>query len=137
MNEPFFIGDSIVKYKKVLCEIWDKNPENITLLDPCFLKCVINGNVILVFNIIIGKLAKLSYFSSYDKEVIEGIKLGMSIKSISDNYVLEYDDDENFYSLVAENNIALFFENPYLSISENPENKLEEITIYDSSLLNY
>lgn len=137
MSKSFLIGDDIVKYKEILCNLWDNNPENVTLLDPCFLKCIINNNVILVFNIIIGKLAKLSYLNGYNKEVVNGIKVGMSIKKISDNYTLEYDEDENFYSLVTKKDIALFFENPYQSLLENPDNKLEEITIFDSNLLSY
>ncbi len=124
-------------YSELLKKVWNQDPNKSTLIDPFFIKYRIDDNVILVFNLMLGKLAKISYLNNYNHEILESVKIGMNIKSISEKYKLSYNEDENYYFINDKNNVALFFENPYLSIIENPTNKLEEVTVYDADLLLY
>lgn len=137
-NIKYRIGRDISDYKDILRDLWNTNPNKCNLIDSHFIRYDIDENTILVFNIIKGKLAKFSYLNNYPDEIYEGIKLGMTIEEISKQYNLIYNEDENYFTIEGVENVALSFEKPYLeSISEDPNNKIEEVTFFDQSLLSY
>jgi len=66
---------------------------------------------------------------------VDDIGIGSTLGVFMDTYpTAEYDDDQNFFYIPNSiyENMAFFFENPYSFASDN---KLEEITINNSSLL--
>lgn len=132
-------GLDISECQEIINKLWEKDSSKCYLLDPYFMRVDdIDNNLLLVFNIAKGKLAKYSYLNNYPYDVYKGVKIGMKIEEISKAHELIYNDDENYFMIKGHKGIALSFENPYIeNSSEKPDNRLEEVTFFDHSLLEY
>ncbi len=90
----------------------------------------------IVFNIINSKLAKVGVYNDFKGTIFDEVRIGMPIKYIikilPDMY---YNDNEESYFIPNFKGISLSFENHYLMPTDNPENKLEEISIFNIDLL--
>ena len=89
------------------------------------------NKIILVFSVLTGKLAKMSVVQGYDGVLFSSISIGQPIIEVIRKYKLHYNDDENYYMIDGYDTIGLDLQNPYQLIEENPQNKINEITIFD------
>ena len=103
-------------------------------LDVHFLIIVFMDSIIVKVNLLYNKVAQISFYNKFLGK-FNDIGIGSTLGVFMDTYpTAEYDDDQNFFYIPNSiyENMAFFFENPYSFASDN---KLEEITINDSSLL--
>ena len=91
-------------------------------------------SIIVKVNLLYNKVAQISFYNKFLGK-FNDIGIGSTLGVFMDTYpTAEYDDDQNFFYIPNSiyENMAFFFENPYSFASDN---KLEEITINDLSLL--
>ena len=91
-------------------------------------------SIIVKVNLLYNKVAQISFYNKFLGK-FNDIGIGSTLGTFMDTYpTAQYDDDQNFFYIPNSmyENMAFFFENPYSFASDN---KLEEITINDSSLL--
>ena len=127
------LGNSIGAFKKLLRDEYQKG--NVVFqLDTHFLIVVFMDSIIVKINLLYNKVAQISFYNKFLGK-FNDIGIGSTLGVFMDTYpTAEYDDDENFFYIPNSiyENMAFFFENPYSFASDN---KLEEITINNSSLL--
>jgi hypothetical protein len=132
------LGSSIEDNLPLIRQIWNASPQSCELVSYLFLKYEMKDEFLLKFNLKTGKLAQISYLKNCRFEWASGIKVGDPISKVMQKHTLAYDDDENFFHDVhCEHVLAFAFESPYESAEENPNNKLEEITLSDRAQLHY
>lgn len=127
------LGNSIGAFEKLLRDEYQRG--NVVFqLDAHFLIIVFMDSIIIKVNLLYNKVAQISFYNKFLGK-FNDIGIGCTLGTFMDTYPMaQYDDDENFFYIPNSTyeNIAFFFENPY---SFALDNKLEEITINDLSLL--
>lgn len=127
------LGNSIGAFEKLLRDEYQRG--NVVFqLDTHFLIVVFMDSIIVKVNLLYNKVAQISFYNKFLGK-FNDIGIGSTLGTFMDTYpTAQYDDDENFFYIPNSiyENIAFFFENPY---SFAQDNKLEEITINDLSLL--
>ena len=127
------LGNSIGAFEKLLRDEYQKGNVGFEL-DTHFLIVIFMDSIIVKVNLLYNKVAQISFYNKFLGK-FNDIGIGSTLGAFMDTYpTAQYDDDENFFYIPNSTyeNMAFFFENPY-SFAQN--NKLEEITINDSSLL--
>ena len=131
--KEFILGNSIGVFEKLLRDEYQRG--NVVFqLDTHFLIIVFMDSIIVKVNLLYNKVAQISFYNKFLGK-FNDIGIGSTLGVFMDTYpTAEYDDDQNFFYIPNSiyENMAFFFENPYSFASDN---KLEEITINDSSLL--
>ena len=127
------LGNSLGAFEKLLRDEYQKG--NVVFqLDDHFLIIVFMDSIIVKVNLLYNKVAQISFYNKFLGK-FNDIGIGSTLGTFMDTYPMaQYDDDENFFYIPNSTyeNIAFFFERPYSFASDN---KLEEITINDLSLL--
>ena len=127
------LENSLVAFEKLLRDEYQKGNVDFQL-DTHFLIVVFMDSIIVKVNLLYNKVAQISFYNKFLGK-FNDIGIGSTLGTFMDTYpTAQYDDDQNFFYIPNSTyeNIAFFFENPY---SFAQDNKLEEITINDSSLL--
>ena len=127
------LGNSIGAFEKLLRDEYQRG--NVVFeLDTHFLIVVFMDSIIVKVNLLYNKVAQISFYNKFLGK-FNDIGIGSTLGTFMDTYpTAQYDDDQNFFYIPNSTyeNMAFFFERPY---SFALDNKLEEITINDSSLL--
>ena len=127
------LGNSIGAFEKLLRDEYQRG--NVVFeLDDHFLIIVFMDSIIVKVNLLYNKVAQISFYNKFLGK-FNDIGIGSTLGTFMDTYpTAQYDDDENFFYIPNSmyENMAFFFENPY---SFAQDNKLQEITINDLSLL--
>ena len=127
------LGNSIGAFEKLLRDEYQRGNVGFEL-DTHFLIIVFMDSIIVKVNLLYNKVAQISFYNKFLGK-FNDIGIGSTLGTFMDTYpTAQYDDDQNFFYIPNSmyENMAFFFENPY---SFAQDNKLEEITINDSSLL--
>ncbi|MEB3074562.1 hypothetical protein [Capnocytophaga gingivalis] len=127
------LGNSIGAFENLLRDEYQRGNVGFQL-DTHFLIVVFMDSIIVKVNLLYNKVAQISFYNKFLGK-FNDIGIGSTLGTFMDTYpTAQYDDDENFFYIPNSTyeNIAFFFENPY---SFALDNKLEEITINDLSLL--
>ena len=126
------LGNSIGAFEKLLRDEYQKGNVGFQL-DTHFLIIVFMDSIIVKVNLLYNKVAQISFYNKFLGK-FNDIGIGSTLGTFMDTYPTAQYDDENFFYIPNSTyeNMAFFFENPY---SFAQDNKLEEITINDLSLL--
>jgi len=128
-----YLGNSIVSFEKLLRDEYQQG--NVVFeLDEHFLIVIFMDSIIIKINLLYNKIAQISFYNKFLGK-IKNIGIGSTLREFMNTYpTAQYDDDQNYFYIPNSiyENMAFFFEAPY---SFELDNKLEEITINDSSLL--
>ena len=126
------LGNSIGAFEKLLRDEYQKGNVGFQL-DTHFLIVVFMDSIIVKVNLLYNKVAQISFYNKFLGK-FNDIGIGSTLGTFMDTYPTAQYDDENFFYIPNSTyeNMAFFFENPY---SFAQDNKLEEITINDLSLL--
>ena len=127
------LGNPIGAFENLLRDEYQKGNVGFEL-DTHFLIVIFMDSIIVKVNLLYNKVAQISFYNKFLGK-FNDIGIGSTLGTFMDTYpTAQYDDDENFFYIPNSTyeNMAFFFENPY---SFAQDNKLEEITINDLSLL--
>ena len=127
------LGNSIGAFEKLVRDEYQKGNVDFQL-DTHYLIVVFMDSIIVKVNLLYNNVAQISFYNKFLGK-FNDIGIGSTLGTFMDTYpTAQYDDNENFFYIPNSTyeNMAFFFENPY---SFAQDNKLEEITINDLSLL--
>ena len=127
------LGNSLGAFEKLLRDEYQRGNVGFQL-DTHFLIVIFMDSIIIKVNLLYNKVAQISFYNKFLGK-FNDIGIGSTLGTFMDTYpTAQYDDDQNFFYIPNSmyENMAFFFENPY---SFALDNKLEEITINDLSLL--
>ena len=127
------LGNPIGAFENLLRDEYQKGNVGFEL-DTHFLIVIFMDSIIVKVNLLYNKVAQISFYNKFLGK-FNDIGIGSTLGTFMDTYpTAQYDDDQNFFYIPNSTyeNMAFFFENPY---SFAQDNKLEEITINDLSLL--
>ena len=127
------LRNSLGAFEKLLRDEYQKGNVGFEL-DTHFLIVIFMDSIIVKVNLLYNKVAQISFYNKFLGK-FNDIGIGSTLGTFMDTYpTAQYDDDQNFFYIPNSTyeNIAFFFENPY---SFAQDNKLEEITINNLSLL--
>lgn len=128
------IGTPLLKLKDELDSyVWDNyssNGEYNRLTSPYTVSYQLDEVLILVFNILNGKLCQISALADYEGTLFNTIRPGQEINEITQIFsTVYYDDEEDGYFFEDHKGIGI-----YLS-EDLKSNIVTEITVFDSDLL--